>query len=104
MNSYLPSFDPKRLRRADAVAGFESIPAIANGMLFFGNTACLVSDRSLQALTDRLHERLDDTQFILASLDGRNDGGWLRPAVWTFMEQPQPVGGHRADGIGRGEH
>ena len=91
MISYLLTFDTSTVQRKDFVTAIDSIAEVENWMLFFDNTACVVSKLSAKELTTLVRSQLPDANFILVELSARNRGGWLKRSVWNFIRDPKPV-------------
>ncbi len=91
MNTYLLTFDQATASRRTVVAQIDRIREISNWMFFFDNAVCLISDESVERLTDLLRERLPETHFLVVKLEQSKRGGWLRQSIWDFIRSPKPV-------------
>lgn len=91
MKAYILVFNDAQVDRKRMQQAMDRFEAVANWYAFFGNVMCLASSRSARALTRYLRQEFPELNFLITPIDPDQNGGWMPRAVWSFLDNPQPV-------------
>jgi hypothetical protein len=90
--TYLLTFSDQQVTRKEILDYLDTRPEVKNWFAFLPASILIVSDTSVQVLTNLLCQRFPGKNFLITGVPVGQNNGWLAQNVWDFINNPKSTG------------